>query len=990
MGGSPASYAAGHTVDYTIDDILSRLNVEAFFTSEGFKPIKTGRKRLEGACPFCGDPKHFNLDPKKGLWICNKCGEKGNAITYYAKLHGCQNGEAVQAIKRYVGLEDTPPFKSGKFRSAAPPPSPPPPTDAEAPPPGPGDKPAFIWPEYTKVYNRLVELAPLEPEDRAALQAKRGFNSQTINRLKFRSGGRYMAAVVEQLGKEFSTDLLLESGVLVKAKDTGHVQPNSQLLDKRILIPYLDAAGYVYHLRPHKLGFADKSVHPYCLALLAGGNAETESIVLTEGEFKAAALAQWGFAALAIPGISSFGNKHFDRLVNVLREHGVKRVTIVFDNEEKGNPEYKDRYKPKVEDRYDTPYWAYIMASQLGVAGFSARIGWLPDAWRIDGKADWDSALAQGRTRQDVERVLTTALPPKEFLDALPEEARKVVRRKTARYYARNRLKVRREFGRYVITRTRGDSEWEDIISNFVINIKSSFATPDGVIRNVEFVNEYGERSNVFPLDPAAMAGTNEFKKFCFSKGNYVFDGTAADLSEIWKLEFLRDRGEFIWMPERIGRITEDLWLFGNLAVKQGIIYEPDNDGIIWIDGKGYKPQSFQVGPRGEQVEDAIPSLHTKDLDIREVAEKLRDSIGGYEAYLALGWVAMTVFSWDVFKAFKCLPILFAHGMRGGGKSTLARWLMNFFGVETEGTGLADTTQNYIVRALSYYSSLGVWLDEYRNEPKITQKDGYLRSAYNRQLSGKGTTTAYQARSFAVHATLCLTGEELPQDSGLFTRLVQVQISAYRHDREMYDWLNANCIRFSRFTLDLIQHYGDYRDKLIAGAKELKAALIARGITDRIAENYAICAAAFETTILEDAEFIQWVFRQCEQIKYVGESEHMLNQFWQDVDYLVSEGDLGAKHLAVDLREQKLYLWLNGVYEVWAIHYRKKTGKDPFDKPTILKYLSDEPYFVEAAKAKKLGGSARRTVVIDLERAKGAENEAIMGIAEYLSMPRMD
>ena len=42
----------------------------------------------------------------------------------------------------------------------------------------------------------------------------------------------------------------------------------------------------------------------YCRYLLKDKPSE---IVLTEGEFKAAALLQWGIPALAMPGISAFG-----------------------------------------------------------------------------------------------------------------------------------------------------------------------------------------------------------------------------------------------------------------------------------------------------------------------------------------------------------------------------------------------------------------------------------------------------------------------------------------------------------------------------------------------------------------------------------------------------------------------------------------------------------------------------------------------------------
>ena len=52
-------------------------------------------------------------------------------------------------------------------------------------------------------------------------------------------------------------------------------------------------------------------------------------------------------------------------------------------------------YKPDVTDRYDTQYYAYLMAKMLNKSGFETIIGTLPDSWRVQGKIDIDGALAQ-------------------------------------------------------------------------------------------------------------------------------------------------------------------------------------------------------------------------------------------------------------------------------------------------------------------------------------------------------------------------------------------------------------------------------------------------------------------------------------------------------------------------------------------------------------------------------------------------------------------
>jgi DNA primase len=824
------------------------------------------------------------------------------------------------------------------------------------------------------IYRCFIDKTELKKNHRDELRAKRGFTGETIGKLLFRSGySETVNPAVAALQDKFEKQELIDAGILVEANGVAVV--NQQLIDGRIIIPYLDEQGNIYHIRPHKLGFTGMPPEVYCRFFLAGN---PERVVLTEGEFKAAALWQAGIPAIAVPGVSSFAGKHFERLVEVLKEFGVKQVVVVFDNEVKDNPAYPN-YKERPDERYDTQFWAYMMAYKLGREGFAARVGWLPDEWRADGKADWDSALAAGHTREEFLAVIDRTATPKEFLEALSEEAQRIVRRKLARQFAK--LPVRREYNHYLAERHKGDQTWEEPISNFVINIRSSFFTPDGVVRNVELINEYGEKSEVFALEPQDMAGLDSWKKFVYGKGNYIFEGTGNDLINVWKLEFLRDVGDLVYMPDMIGRINSSLWLFGNMAIHNGKIYRPDNDGIIWIKGKGYKPQSLQIGPRGEPVEEAIPALSEQSIDIQEVADKLRQSVGGYEAYIGIGWVIATIFSQDIFQHYRCTPILFAHGKRESGKSTFLGWLMNFFGIETEGIGIAETSQNFIARALSYYSSLGAWFDEYRNETKVIQKDGFFRSAYNRQFSGKGTATAFQAKGFAVHGAVAISGEELPKDNGLFTRCVPVQMSAYRWDRSQYSWINRYASRFSYLTLWLLQRYDKLKPKIMENIADLRQALLDRDISDRTAGNWAICAAAFDTVVMHDPDFIKWVLEECREIRQSAEQEHMLNQFWEDVDYLVSNNTINPKTY-FRLEGNMLYAWVNGLYEEWAIHYRKKTGREPFDRASIMKYLQEEKY-CKGKEVKRFGNILRKVCVIDTKEAP----EAITEITSMIEVP---
>ena len=967
--------------DLPIEHILSQIDNQAFYPQHGLQVKKAGAKRWDCVCPFCGDPKHFSLTvtgSKAGLWICSKCNESGNQISFLAKMKGYGNGDAVREIKEMLGLVETQPAKpkhagkgKGKPKMQTVSPAAPLPGDEDAPPfeagsqsggGPPNQPPKSTYSTTQQIYQAIVEAAPLLPAHREQLQKKRGFSDALIDELKFRSCGAHFNELVPRLRQAFTEDDLLDAGALVKVN--GQIQINEQLTDDNTLIPYMDESGNVIHLRPHKLGFKGVGIHPYCRYLL---REKKPHVVLTEGEFKAAALRQYGLAAVGIPGISSYVKKYLPQLIAALKDFGAKKVTVIYDHEVKDNPAFKGRYKDRPEDRYDTSYYAYLMAYLLNRdGGFQANVGTLSAEWMVEGKIDFDGALAQGRTAKEIQQVIDRALLPKEFLETLGEEGRLVVRKKIARFFAK--LNIKREFNRYVATRFRGGKKDEEAVSNFVINIKSSFFTGDEVIRHVEFVNEFGERSGVFTLDPTAMAGITEFKKFCLSKGNYIFEGNGEDLINLWKLEFAEDMGEMINMLQQIGQIKDNFWVFGNMAIKDGKVIIPDTDGIFWIDGRGYKPQSLSVGPKDEPLEDALPTLHEKDIDIADVAQKLKQTVGGYEAYMGIGWVIATIFSRDIFAKHKFIPFIYPHGPRSCGKTTFIGWIMRFFGIESEGYSIAESTQNFIMRILAYFSSLGIPLDEYRNEQRVVSKDGYLRSAYNRQLSGKGVKGSFGARGYRVVGTLAISGEELPKDNGLLTRCIPLSFSAYKRDRTWYEWLNKEQEKFSGFVRHLILNYDNYRDKILQTIAYLKESLLQFQITDRTAGNWAIVAGSFWAVVLQDPEFIKWVEKSCQEIKQTSDQEHMLSIFWDDISILIARNAINSTLIRVE--GKRLYCSYKGLYDEWAIHYRKKTGKDPFDPKSILRYMQDEPYFVSNGKeTHRIGKGPMKCLVLDLNNA---------------------
>lgn len=71
---------------------------------------------LDADCPFCGEQKgKLNINLKKNVFKCNRCGESGGMLALYGKVYGIDNQTACKEIKDALGQnEQAPAYKITK------------------------------------------------------------------------------------------------------------------------------------------------------------------------------------------------------------------------------------------------------------------------------------------------------------------------------------------------------------------------------------------------------------------------------------------------------------------------------------------------------------------------------------------------------------------------------------------------------------------------------------------------------------------------------------------------------------------------------------------------------------------------------------------------------------------------------------------------------------------------------------------------------------
>ena len=824
------------------------------------------------------------------------------------------------------------------------------------------------------IYEFLTSHGVLSDKHKQELKTKRGFTDETITKGRFFSGGKYLLELEQEIVKEFTKEDLLQSGVCIESGKELTLSP--MLLEDRIIIPYLGASGKAYFIRPHKLGLKEVPIEIYC----PDWNLSSD-LIIAEGEFKAMAALQLGISAIAIPGIGSFSKEHFPRLIKFLQDAKSRNICIIFDNEIKDNPHLKN-YKDNPADRYDTQFYAYFMARSLDKEGFRTQIGTLPDSWRVDGKADIDGALAQGKTKDDLSQVIVSSKSAKLYVEELPREAQTVIRRKMSLRYFKSH--IRKEFGKYTATRRRGKTEWDEEIANFTMKIIATHQTSEGIIREVQFTNEFGDHSSCFAINPEDMGGAEGFTTFCFRHGNFIWRGTKEDLSNIWEGLFLEDDGRHIVEPDHVGWIeSEGMWVFGNVAIdKEGKEMRPDKNHIFWLEKKGIKPVALGVTSGKSQISEGIPYISLTPCDIKEIRSKLADTIGDIEAVKCLGWASAIPYLEDIFDAYGCYPFLFITGRTGSGKSTIAEWITCLFGIEDAGKSISQTTVVAIQRSLGYYSSLPVFLDEFRNTSDIAFKTGFLRNVYNRQSSGKGIKSNFGIREAKVRGTLIIAGEETPNDNAILNRSILIEVVKKNRETNHYDWFNRNKTKFSHHILEIIKNKKRDKDLFMRVLAEAKDYLTAHaGVDDRTAVNHAVLCAGHAITFGEkDLEFSEMIILEAKKTNIEYQKDNIIHIFIKDLQVMVHSGAIKDQYWLIE--DDRVYLYFEALYNIWSADARKR-GIDPFKASSVRGYFKEEEGFIELSMRKQINGFWRRCIVLDFKTC----NEEIKNLMEVKSLP---
>lgn len=541
-----------------------------------------------------------------------------------------------------------------------------------------------------------------------------------------------------------------------------------------------------------------------------------------------------------------------------------------------------------------------------------------------------------------------------------------------------------REYGFYVKNHCyygAASSSKDRCWSNFTLEPILHIRDERNARRIYKVTNTAGQEA-VVKFQQSDLVSFADFKRILESAGNYIWEVTAAELTQLKK--YLYDDTPSADEIRQLG--WQKRWGFfawGNGGMDGETFTKASAYGVFKMkDRRFYLPgcaADTAVNTTGYVTERRFVYLNTNDISLGDYV-KLYLKVYGDNAKIAFCFLVATLFK-DIVVQVEKFPILFLFGPKGTGKTQFASSLTSFFYTDYKAPSLEASTKAAIAESLAEVSNAIVHLDEYKVGLGVDKQeilkgiwDGVGRTRVNIDNDKRREQTA-------VDCGAVVSGQEQPTaDVALFSRVLYLtfhkSVFSAEEKRNMEALTRIEKRGLAHLTGQILAmrnaFQGGYRDAWDDTLSDFYERTRDFSVEDRALKNWACVLAAFRTLegrldvpftyqellplfvrmcIAQNAEV-----RQGSEITAFWETVENLvgsSKAWIEADYKITSGGRTiqtkeSKRAGTDvtLNAGRRYLFIN--FNRLAALYQKESGGDrkPLPKSSLRYYLENSAEYI--------------------------------------------
>jgi len=533
-------------------------------------------------------------------------------------------------------------------------------------------------------------------------------------------------------------------------------------------------------------------------------------------------------------------------------------------------------------------------------------------------------------------------------------------------------------------------------VSNFSMHLKNVFVRMSDQTREREVVitREDGSvgSSNLF-VNSDVKTRLLEFKRAVADAADVTFYGTESDLQMVWDWVYSRETENTILVSTEVGHQSDsNTWLFRDgLIQSDGMIIPAREDELIPMGDYLLMPHSTVTQSTGKRSnKEGIPRIFTPTT--RNAVEDVAFRNGFYDLFLKnigdvgvavtmLAWMKACAFSDYLFERYHFFPFLYIWGKHAQGKSAVAGWLLQLYGMG----GIGEMTLPRLGsgvgfnRMMATYASLPILLDEMRADRTAAELHGPIRSWYNRvpRVMGSKEDTA-SVVSQPVRSCVMFCGQDILTDVAARSRCIEVEIP-HADKRDLvhsYQWIEHHLDELPAIGRGwILEALNTDMRQLIYDIQGMEQMLVAATHGDtRVCRQWAM-VGIFADHILSDLGLDTYpleafLINSCKGKVEEQEEDSLILRFFNMVEgvQVQPNSPINGEHIRTS--GDKVLIWVTDLYRIIAREKEMSNNSTTFSTKALMAALKAEPWYV-TTEARPMGmhGANRRVVILKNEES---------------------
>lgn len=491
----------------------------------------------------------------------------------------------------------------------------------------------------------------------------------------------------------------------------------------------------------------------------------------------------------------------------------------------------------------------------------------------------------------------------------------------------------------------------------------------------------------VVEMPSSAMVSVDQFKKFLFDKGTFLFFGNQQQLHKI-QLRYLQQFPKAFEL-KTLGWQNEGFFAWYNNTFN-GVLTPYSNVGLVKHGDKHFfSPAGSDIYTGFRQEDDMYENdryLNYVQPTITFLTWCQKFSLA-YEdhAMAGIGFVFVSLFKDLVFKVDNNCPHLYCYGASQSGKSKFAESITNLFFKELPAFNLNSGTDFAFANRLARFKNCPVFLNEFDDSVVKDEWFQSIKGAYDGEgrERGKGGSKK-KTEIMRVNSALILVGQFLStkDDNSVLSRSVMRTFhkkeNRTKEQIAAYDFLKlAEKDGLSGCLVELLQHRkqleGDYYPQFNEVMKAMAKTIRAKGerFNERVLRNYTALVTLYEffsarlALPYTRAKYRNWAVEEVVMMSGMISSNDVLTDFWTTVETLFGEGLMrDGEHFKIALKQlvrksdggedydhdlgkptELLYIRLKNVQQLYA-KFKRSMGMPAIDLTSLTSYLKNRGYYL--------------------------------------------